>query len=435
MHTLTACLICSVVAAVPGAAQMRAGTAERDITPQAAVPLWGYTAMNRPENLSTGTLDPLMAKVLVLEGGGERVALVGLDLGRAPEEGMVDRLRTYAREEAGIAEVLFVGSHTHHGPAVEVDTLDVDALPEAFRALAAYYAQLEAALREALAEAAAGLQPAQWGWASAESELNRNRHTETPPIPRDPELFVLRLDQPDGTPLATVVNFAAHPTIHPPQNNRFTAEFPGVMMRAVEAATGAPCLFLQGAAGDLQCEIDDTLWGKQDFIEPIGQALAKEVLALWRTVETKPPVQAGIRFAHETFTFGTREGFDVTSEEIRKRLRLIYTPPLANHYLGKYADGRMRPRMHVALLNGDLALVTGSGEFFSDLSVRLKARAPVKTIFLGYCNGHDLYFPTRRGAEEGGYGAEPPASFVEVGAGEAMIERAIALLDEMAEAR
>ena len=62
------------------AAALRAGTAKVDITPAGAEPLWGYEDRVKP---ATGTLDPLYARVLVLEAGDKRLALVTLDLGRS----------------------------------------------------------------------------------------------------------------------------------------------------------------------------------------------------------------------------------------------------------------------------------------------------------------------------------------------------------------
>ena len=47
------------------------------------------------------------------------------------------------------------------------------------------------------------------------------------------------------------------------------------------------------------------------------------------------------------------------------------------------------------------------------------------TLFLGYCNGHNLYFPTIEAVSEGGYGADPPVSPVQIGAGEQWMNQAL----------
>ncbi len=58
---------------------LRGGVAEVDITPPVGLPMWGYAARSAP---SRGILDALFARVLVLEVGEQRLALVTLDLGR-----------------------------------------------------------------------------------------------------------------------------------------------------------------------------------------------------------------------------------------------------------------------------------------------------------------------------------------------------------------
>ena len=80
----------------------------------------------------------------------------------------------------------------------------------------------------------------------------------------------------------------------------------------------------------------------------------------------------------------------------------------------------------MALLNGEIALVGVSGEFFANHALRLKQRARVKQLFFfGYCNGHGMYFPTIEAASEGGYGADPGVSLAELGAGERMMDKAL----------
>src|SRR5262249_48322007 len=51
--------------------------------------------------------------------------------------------------------------------------------------------------------------------------------------------------------LATLVNYACHPTTLAWENTLISPDFPGAMREVVEQATGAPCIFLQGASGDL----------------------------------------------------------------------------------------------------------------------------------------------------------------------------------------
>jgi hypothetical protein len=96
----------------------KVGTGKRDITPKEPVPMWGYGA--RHDALSTGVLDPLYATALVVQAGSNKLAIVGLDLGRSPAEAHLLKIRQRISVEAGIGHSLIAGSHTHHGPILEL---------------------------------------------------------------------------------------------------------------------------------------------------------------------------------------------------------------------------------------------------------------------------------------------------------------------------
>src|SRR5439155_12150597 len=112
-----------------------------------------------------------------------------------------------------------------------------------------------------------------------EVSFNRNRHSKRADRPVDRELLVLRLEDAGGKPIAQAVNFAAHPTMIDAKMRKFSADYPGALAEVVEKETGAPCLFLQGAAGDLS-----TNPGEHGGPLKFGQALGREVLALAKTI-------------------------------------------------------------------------------------------------------------------------------------------------------
>src|SRR3954464_3304407 len=89
-------------------AELEAGAAKADLTPPTGFPMWGYAA--RHDKPSVGVLDPLFARALVLKAGEARIALVGLDLGRAPTRDSVRRIRDALRKD-GFTELFLVASH------------------------------------------------------------------------------------------------------------------------------------------------------------------------------------------------------------------------------------------------------------------------------------------------------------------------------------
>src|SRR3989442_3561581 len=67
----------------------------------------------------------------------------------------------------------------------------------------------------------------------------------------DDAVLVARATADDGRLLATMVNYACHPTTLAWDNTLISPDYPGAMRETIENATGAPCVFLQGASGEL----------------------------------------------------------------------------------------------------------------------------------------------------------------------------------------
>ena len=53
-----------------------------------------------------------------------------------------------------------------------------------------------------------------------------------------------------GSPIATVLHYACHPTVLGPENKLLSPDYPGHARRVVEQTVGGLCLFLQGSAGN-----------------------------------------------------------------------------------------------------------------------------------------------------------------------------------------
>src|SRR5271168_4440744 len=171
--------------------EFRVGVADKDITPPVGIPMWGYGA--RHDMLSEGTLDPLMAKAIVIAAGADKVALVGIDLGRGPTEVMMSIIRDQIAAKAGIKHVLITGSHTHHGPVIEL--LDEPGLGRGkFDTAVDYSQKLPQLLVDAILAADRDSKPARLGVATESTTLNRNRHTKREPKATDPMLAVVRFD-------------------------------------------------------------------------------------------------------------------------------------------------------------------------------------------------------------------------------------------------
>ena len=406
-----------LAAAGPAAAQWRAGAAASDITPTEPVPMWGYG--DRHAELSTGTTDPLQATAVVIAAGATKLAIVGLDLGRSPTEASLARIRARIAAEAGIGHSIIAGSHTHHGPVVEL--CDEPGRGRGrFEAAVRYGARLEDGIVEAILAADRALRPVTMAAGAETVEgFNRNRHSKIDPVPVDRTLGVLRFDDAaTGAPVALVVNFTAHPTSIPSEKREFSADYPGALRAAVEEEWGGQAVFMQGASGDLSTDRS----GHGDHVA-YGRALGRRAVALAKTLQPEAAAEPRLEVREDRFPFASR--VDFANPAIVSAYGFAFFPELVGNFVAEYAEG-IRPRLTVAVLDDRVALVGASGEFFCQHGIRLRERARIPHLFFfGYANGYHQYFPTIEAAAEGGYGADPQVAPAALGAGERLMDTAL----------
>ena len=398
---------------------LRAGVAVRDITPEPGVAMWGYSGRKGP---ATGTLDPLMARALVLSAGEECVALVTMDLGRVPMPSALARIRKRAAKK-GVRHAVFCASHTHHGPVIEEEDRP-------------YAKRIERLIGDAIEEAAGRLQEAQVGWGTAPLDIGHNRRfikdgrcymmwrneERVPTSPVDREAGIIRVDSTNGTPLAVLVHHACHPVVLGTDNLEYSADWPGEMARLVKEGTGAECLFLQGGAGDINPYLDKTpvKEGGVDSMRATGRAAGDAVLSALTDIQSSRNENPSIGYAEDSVEIGTR--WDISNPDLRKKLKEKYGS-LFDKYIAPLKPD-LEVKVSTLLIDGALALSFVPGELFVQFQLDLKSRSPLPAAFLcGYADDFYLYFPTIKDAAIGGYGASA-TTFVGVGAGEKLVQQA-----------
>jgi neutral ceramidase len=407
---------------------LKAGVAKADITPPPGLPLWGFESRKAP---ATGTRDPLYARVLVLEAGGTRLALVALDLGRTFGPASMEHLRAEARQSSGISYVLAVASHTHAAPVIS-DSYPQGAPPWEAATVEKIAQAIDEAHRNAV-EARLGT-----GYGVTYIGHNRLRHnpdgtvswferntTRVPTAPIDPTISVLRVDTAEGRPLAILVNYACHPVIFGSDNLEYSADFPGVMTQTVEEAFGGKplCFFLQGAPGDInpfyavtRLEEDAVHW--RDWT---GQHLGEAAARVAKEIRTDPEADASIDYHEDLLTFHLR--WDL--EKFRQALMQALGPQGLNAYFAGLKPEFQLP-LTTVLINRRIAFLAMPGEPFVDFQINWRDRCPVPDAFLlAYANGYYGYFPTIRASTEGGYGAASSSTVLEPGAGERMVDEGV----------
>jgi len=229
---------------------------------------------------------------------GEPFVLVAADLGwwqRAADERRV-REPLLKRLQLNPTRVLFNLSHTHAGPSICAD----DADKPGGALIEPYLDAVGIAAIEATSEALAAAVDATLEWTVGRSGLAANRDLAgekrhlvgfNPDEPADDTVLVGRITDGAGDHLITIVNYACHPTTLAWENTLISPDYVGSLRTTVEEATGAPCVFLQGASGELaprEQYVSDT-----DVPERHGRALGHAVLA---ALETLPPPRTELRF-------------------------------------------------------------------------------------------------------------------------------------------
>lgn len=387
---------------------LRAGVARVEITPSPGIDLTGYIARQNP---STGVRDPLYARALALDDGQRQIALVSCDLLSLEREFVHDTRRriTLATGIPGL-QVMLAATHTHAGPATFFlqDCGDPDP---------AYVEELQARIVALVRQAQSALQPAMLAVGKGSSATGvHNRRTPGDVI--DPAVEVLRVDRADGAPLAVVVNYACHPTALSADNTLVSADYPGYVCAQVEAATGAVCLFLTGAIGDV-----GPVARGDAVLAQIGQAVAGETL---RVLPGCMPL-SGTRLDTEGEILALPLA-DLPSREQLLRLRAGYRQQALE------AEGRREPlqaRIARALAGwterildmhkdrtlhatvpaeihtlhvGELTIVGVPGELFVELGLQIKVAAPAAPVMVvGFANDSIGYIPARRAYPQGGY--------------------------------
>jgi hypothetical protein len=398
--------------ALPGtthaAVELKAGVARVEITPSTLMPMYGYA--NRKCGPANGTHDPLMAKVLVLEAGDSRMALVTTDLGSFVSE----NLRRDVASKLGIPVLLLSASHTHSAPAF----LPFGSAPASSAEAGAYLAAIEGKIFGAIEQASRSMFPARLGIGKGSLQSGYNRlllredgraravfdNLERIPYgPVDPEIVLLRVEDERGQAKALLVHYAAHAVVLGPTSCKYSADYPGVMQSAVERELGGTqVMFVQGGAGD----INPLFQGRsgreeEDFgvMEKMGQLLASEVLRANKTVKPLAAIVEPIRVRSEVLTFSDRW-------EKEKSIEVGLT---------------------TILLGREVAIAAVTGEPFHKLQKMWKDQADVPhPLFYGYTfsagGTWPGYIPDLRSAAYGGYGADA-STRIEVGAGEKIMLR------------
>ena len=239
----------------------QAGVAQGDITPPVGIyhRMWGAATHER----STGVHRPLTATVLLLrsvqnEEASQRV-IVAVDhclFWTVEMNRLLDVISSSTGIDRTALTVFF--SHTHGAGLMGLERRE---LPGG-ELIPPYLDELAKTITRLVDLARSGLVPATIVYGVGRCDLAQHRDAFDaerghavcgfhPEGPADDTVLVARVTSDAGQPLATIVNYACHPTTLAWENTLISPDYIGAMREIIETAMACPCLFVQGASGDI----------------------------------------------------------------------------------------------------------------------------------------------------------------------------------------
>lgn len=257
-----------------------AGIARRDITPPVGICARNWGPANW--SASEGSHRPMTLTAVVL--GDAPLVVLALDATWWRAVADEERVRGGVLERLGLPEnaLLLSLSHTHAGPVLCANESDAPG----GELISGYLDSLIEAAVEAVTEAMTTRVPAVLEWTHGSCSLAANREVQVegrslvgfePERDADDIVLVGRLTSADGVTLATIVNYACHPTTLAWENRLISPDYVGALRETVERRTDGLCVFLQGASGELAPR--QQYVGDPEIADRHGEGLGHAVLA------------------------------------------------------------------------------------------------------------------------------------------------------------
>ncbi|MBR2500211.1 MAG: neutral/alkaline non-lysosomal ceramidase N-terminal domain-containing protein [Clostridia bacterium] len=391
------------------------GMAKGDITPEVGSLLYGYPSKRPSERV----LDGLKVSAIAISQNNETVLLISSDLCSIGIE-ECDFVRESISKDFNIPfeNIIFSAIHTHSGPVTRTSagwgTADMDYLKNILIPVSCDIAK----------KAIESLKPAVMAVGITDSYVGVNRREmengevilgQNPDGPYDPQMTLVMFKTQDGENIGSFIHFATHPT-SAGANLSITRDWPGFMMDRIEEITKAPCMYVNGAEGDIGPRLSNgkTIADEPSMVE-MGKIAAKDAEKAYENLgEFKAPelktLSADLFLPYiEAPTYesvladmkamGNPE--DLIEVDISTYARL---EKIKGMYERGEAFAKGLTLKHIVISMGDLAIVPLPFELFCEISLGIKKGSPFsKTLVFGLSNGSRGYIPTEDQIPFGGY--------------------------------
>ncbi|NQW17131.1 MAG: neutral/alkaline non-lysosomal ceramidase N-terminal domain-containing protein [Chloroflexi bacterium] len=460
---------------------LMAGAGRSDITPPVGIAHAGWGAQTH--QVSEGNDMPLYITALALSNGDTRVAIVDFDIGLLTSA-QDSAIRGVISERTGIQQdnIRLSYSHTHSAPMTFGGWIS-----EGMDLVDQWLLELPEAAADSVVQAIEAQVPAVSSFGVGECDININRRPADDAgvlfTGRNWDGFVDRsvevvgLDDLDGNPVATLVNYACHPTIMGHLNKLVTPDFPGPMRRVVEQTVGGICLFLQGASGN-QGPVDG-FTGDLRVYRKAGAKLGAEASRVRLNMDPFERKERLVEILRSGADLGIYEDDPVSETDdtltvswvevelpakemisleeaqseyarLEKELGAVRASGASNDEVQAAVSRVMRSNINLniarmvelirvgdiitlrmqAIRIGNTVLVTMPVEPFAELGALVKERSVAdNTVFSGFSNGHYNYLPTTNAYEEGGY--EVRVSFFAPGSADLAVDACLEAIEQV----
>ncbi len=442
----------------PQAALFRAGSAVVDIAPQ-KFPV-RVNAMFT-ERSAGKVADPLTARALALDDGKTKIVFCVVDTCMMSRD-LIDAAKKLAAEATGIPtdKMLVSATHTHSAPSA-MGCLGSRIDPD-------YAAMLPAKIAEAISAAVKNLEPAQVGWAQVddwEHTFNRrwirrpdklltdpfgvpnvraNMHPGHqspdaigPSGPVDPQLSLLALRRPDGSPLAVLANYSMHYYGSPLLSSDYFGRFAKHLAAEIDAKDGFTGILSQGTSGDLMW-MDYGAARKEIGYDAYAREVAAKAAEAWKKVEWRASVTLSMAESTLPLTYRVPDEKRLFwAKEVAAKLgdKLPQSQPEIYALEAIHLHERQKTELKLqAVRIGDLGITALPNEVFALSGLKLKAQSPFAATFnIELANGAEGYIPPPEQHALGGYTTWPARTAgLEVTAEPKIVETGLKLLEQVA---
>jgi len=336
----------------------------------------------------------LFATAIAIRHGAQTIVMMGVDL-TGFDYSLTDEVKDIVSQEKHIPKeaILINASHTHFSPTAQAYPAWA---PFLWHPDTLYLQYLKQGMIAAAEHALDSLAAAELYFGRGETHIGINRSAADPALPIDRTLDILVAKSTAGTVKAVLFLTACHAVFNNAGREGFTlsANFPGVTRKLILKKTGAPSVFIQGCAGDINPASSDHV--------ATGTELANDVFRVMSGPMTK--LSGKIDFAVDSMHIPVRPWSPERIRAFRKEnegkpgdVEAVKNIRWSDLMLRRYASGKVHdylPEYFQYLSIGSWAIVGLSREVVDEYGPAIRRLWPDKAVSVaGYCNDVASYLP------------------------------------------